>query len=53
MLLSESFSNIRSKKSGASKSTDTNDDPVPTFEIGELLSELKEVALSVQMYTRY
>ena len=53
MSVLESFYDIRSKKSGASKSTDTNDDPVPTFEIGELLSELKEVALSVQVYTRY
>lgn len=58
MLLSESFSNIRSQNQGASKSTDTNDDPVPTdpvqsFAIGELLAELKEAALSVQMYTRY
>lgn len=44
---------LGNKIMGHQKSTDTNDDSVPTFAIGELLSELKEVALSVQMYTRY
>lgn len=53
MLVLESFYDIRFKNHGHQKSTDTNDDPVPTFAIGELLFELKEAALSIQMYARY